>query len=69
MVGLNNEEKKLYVLYKAGALKWNRYGTYNSKQEMIDSLINDFGVYDLEGCDENEIEEILEDWEFKFEII
>ena len=59
----------IYVLYKAGAMSWNKYGTYDSKEEMIDDLINTYGVEDLKDFNENELESILKNWEFKYEII
>lgn len=59
----------IFVLYKAGSMSWNKYGTYDSKEEMIDDLINTYGVDDLKDHNENELESILKNWEFKYEII
>ena len=59
----------IYVLYKAGAMSWNKYGTYDSKEEMIEDLINTYGVEDLKDYNENDLDSILKNWEFKYEII
>jgi hypothetical protein len=42
-----NESK--YVLYSAGYTEWNIVDTFNSKQEMLDTLINTYGIDELIG--------------------
>jgi hypothetical protein len=68
--------KELFVLYKAGGFKWNKSfipwnkcGVYQSFEDMIDDLINFYGVTELEGCDNEDIDDIIYEWEFKYEII
>ena len=58
-----------YVLYKAGARSWNKYGTYNTKEEMIDDLINLYGFDELKDCDDCDMESILNEGEFRYEIV
>ena len=58
-----------YILYKAGDFEWNKLGSYTSKYEMIYDLIHVYGLDELEDCDESVISSILENFEFKFEVI
>lgn len=58
-----------YILYKAGGFEWNNYGSYPSKYEMIWDLIHVYGLDELEDCDESEFSSILENFDFKFEVI
>ena len=50
-------------------MEWNKYGVYNSKEEMIDDLINNYGVDELVNCNDIDIESILSDWEFRYEVV
>ena len=58
-----------FVLYSAGTMEWRKQGVYNSKQEMIDFLVNDYGLDELKDCDENDINNIIYEYELKYEEI
>lgn len=58
-----------YVLYKAGAFRWNKYGTYDTKEEMIDDLINVYGFDELKDYDDSDLDTILNEGEFRYEVV
>ena len=58
-----------FVLYSAGDMEWRKQGVYNSKQEMLDFLINEWRLEELKDCDENDINDIFTENELKYEEI